>query len=75
MRELWVTWDKSEVHNWTVDKTVEWLVNNVDLPQYGEVFRKHGVTGKHLPSVAVNTGFVSKGRLQCRKLIAINTSL
>ena len=32
--DLWNTWVKSEVHNWTLDNTLDWLINSVDLPQY-----------------------------------------
>ena len=34
VKDLWNTWWKSEVHNWTVEVTIEWLTNSCDLPQY-----------------------------------------
>lgn len=35
--------------NWSVDDVLSWLESSVELPQYGEVFRKHNITGRHLP--------------------------
>jgi len=58
VQDLWLTWSRSEVHNWTVDQTVDWLVSNVDLPQYREIFIKEGVTGNQLPKAAVDTNFL-----------------
>lgn len=49
MRELWEAWLRSEVHNWTVEQTSEWLVMNVELPQYVPTFIQHRVTGATLP--------------------------
>lgn len=49
VRELWEAWLKSEVHNWTVEQTSEWLSVNVDLPQYKPIFLQHRVTGATLP--------------------------
>jgi len=57
--DLWQTWTKSEVHNWTVEQTVEWLSTNVDLPQYKEVFIKEGITGNLLPKAAADPNFLS----------------
>lgn len=48
------------MHNWTVDQTVEWLVTNVDLPQYKEVFIKEGVTGNQLPKAAVDPNYLQQ---------------
>ena len=59
MGDLWQTWTKSEVHNWTVEQTVEWLSSNVDLPQYKEVFIKEGITGNLLPKAAADPNFLS----------------
>ena len=50
----------SEVHNWTVEVTIEWLTKNCELPQYAENFRKHSVTGSKLPLIAVGGSFLSK---------------
>ena len=60
VKDLWTTWWKSEVHNWTVDHTVEWLVRNCELPQYAEKFRHHQVTGSKLPLIAVGGTFLNK---------------
>ena len=58
--DLWVTWRRSEVYNWTVDNVVDWIKNNVELPQYAERFRKAGVNGTHLPRAAVSSSYLSK---------------
>lgn len=58
--DLWSTWAKSDVHNWTVEQTVEWLVHNVDLPQYKETFERELVDGKKLPRAASDPAFLSK---------------
>lgn len=49
VRELWEAWLKSEVHNWTVEQTCDWLVTCVELPQYVPNFIHNRVTGAHLP--------------------------
>ncbi|VVD03075.1 stromal interaction molecule homolog isoform X2 [Leptidea sinapis] len=54
VKELWEAWLRSEVHNWTVEQTVEWLSDSVDLPQYKTLFLQHRVTGATLPRLAVN---------------------
>ncbi|XP_043479704.1 stromal interaction molecule homolog isoform X1 [Leptopilina heterotoma] len=54
VRELWEAWLKSEVHNWTIEQTSEWLKTNVELPQYIPNFIQHRVTGATLPRLAVN---------------------
>jgi len=56
--DLWSTWSKSEVHNWTVEQTAEWLAVSVELPQYQARFIKEGVTGNQLPKAAVDTNFL-----------------
>ncbi|XP_060530320.1 stromal interaction molecule homolog [Cylas formicarius] len=56
VKELWESWLKSEVHNWTVAQTTEWLISNVHLPQYAPNFMLHKVTGANLPRLAVNNG-------------------
>jgi len=60
VQDLWQVWSRSEVHNWTVEQTVEWLVTNVDLPQYKEIFIKERVTGSQLPKAAVDTNFLQQ---------------
>ncbi|XP_011501914.1 PREDICTED: stromal interaction molecule homolog isoform X2 [Ceratosolen solmsi marchali] len=54
VRELWEAWLRSEVHNWTIEQTSEWLSTNVELPQYVNTFIQHRVTGATLPRLAVN---------------------
>ena len=60
VKDLWVTWWRSEVHNWTVDQTIEWLDKSCELPQYADHFRRHKVTGAKLPLVAVGGSFLNK---------------
>ncbi|XP_045487508.1 stromal interaction molecule homolog isoform X2 [Pieris rapae] len=54
VKELWEAWLRSEVRNWTVEQTVEWLSESVDLPQYKSLFLQHRVVGATLPRLAVN---------------------
>ncbi|XP_041968979.1 stromal interaction molecule homolog isoform X2 [Aricia agestis] len=54
VKELWQAWLRSEVHNWTVEQTVEWLSDSVELPQYRAQFLQHRVTGATLPRLAVS---------------------
>ncbi|KAI1299374.1 Stromal interaction molecule 1 [Halotydeus destructor] len=58
--ELWLSWSRSEVHNWTVDETSEWLSSNVELPQYVEHFARHSVNGTKLPRLAASTTYMVK---------------
>jgi len=58
--DLWSTWVRSEVHNWTVEQTADWLSQAVDLPQYAGTFIKGGVTGSQLPLAASDPAFLSK---------------
>jgi len=58
--DLWLTWVKSEVYNWTVDQTVDWLSYNVDLPQYAATFIANNVDGTKLPLAASDPSFLSK---------------
>ncbi|KAL7293841.1 hypothetical protein TKK_0012898 [Trichogramma kaykai] len=57
VRELWDAWVKSEVHNWTIEQTSEWLTSSVELPQYVPTFIQHRVTGATLPRLAVNNNY------------------
>lgn len=50
--ELWHIWIRSEVHNWTVDQTLDWLKNFVQLPQYASHFQQHNINGAQLPRCA-----------------------
>lgn len=54
VKELWEAWLRSEVHNWTIEQTTEWLATNVELPQYVDNFIKSKVAGAQLPRLAVN---------------------
>ncbi|KAK2863083.1 hypothetical protein Q5P01_002616 [Channa striata] len=54
VEELWKAWKISEVHNWTVEDTVVWLKESVELPQYEKNFREFRVTGNTLPRIAAN---------------------
>ncbi|KAM9836360.1 stromal interaction molecule 2 [Aulostomus maculatus] len=54
VEELWKGWKTSEVHNWTVEDTVQWLKESVELPQYERNFRDFRVTGNTLPRIAAN---------------------
>lgn len=48
-KELWEAWVRSEVHNWTVEQTTDWLIKNVNLEQYVPNFVLHKVKGANLP--------------------------
>lgn len=54
VEELWKGWKTSEVHNWTMEDTVHWLKESVELPQYEKNFRDSRVTGNTLPRIAAN---------------------
>ncbi|XP_043865274.1 stromal interaction molecule homolog isoform X4 [Drosophila mojavensis] len=54
VKELWDAWLRSEVHNWTIEQTTDWLAQSVQLPQYVDLFKQHKVTGAALPRLAVN---------------------
>ncbi len=62
--ELWKSWKSSEVRNWTIEETVEWLCSSVELPQYVEQFQTNAVDGMALPR------YLSQSSLQ--KKIKIN---
>lgn len=38
----------------TLDQTCDWLIQSVQLPQYVNLFKKHKITGRVLPRLAVN---------------------
>ncbi|XP_030634991.1 stromal interaction molecule 2 [Chanos chanos] len=54
VEELWRGWKTSEVHNWTMEDTVQWLKESVELPQYERNFRDFRVNGNTLPRIAAN---------------------
>jgi len=58
--DLWATWVKSEVHNWTKEQTVAWLEESVDLPQYARTFLELAVDGRQLPRAASDPNYLSK---------------
>lgn len=58
--ELWEAWKSSQVHNWTVDETVYWLNNYVELPEYSQLFEQHSINGTLLPRLAADSHFISK---------------
>jgi len=59
--DLWLTWSHSQVYNWTVQQTVDWLSNNLDLPQYGTKFQDEKINGSMLPLLATSeTSFLTK---------------
>ena len=37
------------MYNWTVDDVLDWLVTQVELPQYADQFRINDVQGRILP--------------------------
>ncbi|KAM9143347.1 stromal interaction molecule 2 [Pangshura tecta] len=54
IEDLWKRWKTSEVHNWTQEETLQWLVEFVELPQYEKNFKDSSVKGTTLPRIAVN---------------------
>nr|XP_046908929.1 stromal interaction molecule homolog isoform X2 [Dermatophagoides farinae] len=52
--ELWRAWRISTVHNWTIDQTVEWLTEIVELPKYQRIFETNAINGIALPRLAAN---------------------
>ena len=42
--------------HWTSAEVVHWLTVYVELPQYGDVFYKLNVTGRHLPRLVTLPG-------------------
>ncbi|CAG0891078.1 unnamed protein product [Darwinula stevensoni] len=57
--DLWESWMHSEVRNWTVEQTVEWLRSFVDLPMYSQHFIENAIDGMSLPILATNARFLS----------------
>jgi stromal interaction molecule 1 len=58
--ELWQAWKSSNVYNWTIDETVYWLVNYVELPEFSEIFSNNAINGSLLPRLAADSQFVNK---------------
>ncbi|XP_014642173.1 PREDICTED: stromal interaction molecule 2 isoform X5 [Ceratotherium simum simum] len=42
------------IHNWTLEDTLQWLIEFVELPQYEKNFRDNNVKGTTLPRIAVH---------------------
>ena len=57
---MWEIWKRSEVYNWTVEDTVHWLIDYVDLPQYQSIFLDNKLNGTQLPRMASEPGFLSR---------------
>ncbi len=60
VKDLWLTWQQSEVHNWTAEQVADWVAVGVELPQYREAFLGVGVDGAALPKVAASPHYLSK---------------
>ncbi|KAK6975649.1 stromal interaction molecule 2-like isoform X2 [Biomphalaria glabrata] len=56
VEDLWKAWKHSVVYNWTVDDVLEWLIQDVDLPQYKQAFHNNGIDGSVLPRLVNATG-------------------
>ncbi|XP_028969130.1 stromal interaction molecule homolog [Galendromus occidentalis] len=67
---MWLSWKKSEVHNWTVEETVAWLVDSVELPQYVRLFHENQIDGAKLPRMAINSNHYLGSVLGIRDPIA-----
>lgn len=58
--DLWIRWLRSSERNWTVEETLDWLREAVELPQYAPVFQANAVDGATLPRLAIqNAGFLA----------------
>lgn len=60
VQELWDSWQNSSVHGWSVDETIYWLVNYVDMPQYSSLFRDNSINGTLLPRLAADPHYLIK---------------
>ncbi|XP_042208782.1 stromal interaction molecule homolog isoform X13 [Homarus americanus] len=69
VRELWHIWKKSEVHNWTVDQTVAWLAESVELQQYARNFYENAVNGSVLPSTVLSVISARSERRNSRYIV------
>ena len=67
VEDLWKQWKTSEVHNWTLEDTLQWLIEFVELPQYEKNFRDNNVRGTTLPrSVATQKDLHAGASCRCR---------
>lgn len=60
VNDLWQAWKGSHVHNWTIDETVYWLSNYVELPEYSHLFVERSINGSVLPRLAGDTQFLNR---------------
>nr|VZI36003.1 unnamed protein product [Spirometra erinaceieuropaei] len=73
--DLWVAWQRNPAHNWTVQDTIRWLGESVELPQYDQVFLLHNVDGETLPRLVMrnqtylNDHLGVKNQFHRRKLV------
>jgi len=51
------------VFNWTNEDVLNWLELYVKLPKYSDAFKKNKVTGRQLPSIAINSGQILQNGL------------
>lgn len=58
--ELWQAWKSSNVYNWTIDETVYWLTNYVELPEYSTLFHERAINGSVLPRLAADPQFLNR---------------
>lgn len=58
--ELWQAWKSSDVYNWTIDETVYWLSNYVELPEYTSLFEERAINGSVLPRLAADPQFLNR---------------
>ena len=49
--------------NWTTEDVLDWLEHYVELPEYTETFRRHHITGRQLPHIAINSGQILQNTL------------
>jgi len=54
--ELWATWIKSPVHNWTNEQLIQWLVEECEISNSKiiEIFRSKQFTGAVIPKLALH---------------------
>ena len=66
-----------QVHNWTVDQTVAWLAESVELKQYAQNFYENAVNGSSLPRSVKNLlfSFVTFSRLSFIFIVCIPAAI
>lgn len=58
--ELWQAWKGSNVYNWTIDETIYWLTQYVELPEYAQMFQERAINGSVLPRLAADPQFLNR---------------